>query len=136
MILPLIFLALAAKSAVAATQSIPDAMNSNITNNNGTDLDIRMVIDVNFPDPSSIKIGSTYWAFGTQGNTSHHVQVARADSLYGPWEVLKQDALPTVGAWSRGADTPSNVTAIKGGVWAPHVIPIVYARSSVRVAYS
>lgn len=113
-ILPLIYLVLAAKLTV-----------TNTTNNDGTDLDVEMVIDVNFPDPSAIKIGSTYWAFGTQGATTNHVQIARADSLYGPWKVLDKDALPEVGAWSRGAETPKNVTAVKGGVWAPHVIPIV-----------
>jgi arabinan endo-1,5-alpha-L-arabinosidase len=66
------------------------------------------VIDQDFADPDVIRVGSTYYAYATQG-AGYHIQVARSSDLE-HWTVLDRDALPAVGAWARDDET-----------WAPGV---------------
>lgn len=67
-------------------------------------------ININFPDPSVLQdTDGTWYAFATNGN-GKNVQSASAPDISGPWTVLSNDLLPTVGAWSNGAN-----------VWAPDV---------------
>ncbi|CZR59235.1 related to endo-arabinase [Phialocephala subalpina] len=67
-------------------------------------------ININFPDPAVMQdTDGTWYAFATNGN-GKNVQSASAPSINGPWTVLNNDLLPTVGAWSNGAN-----------VWAPDV---------------
>ncbi|KAK7421823.1 hypothetical protein QQX98_002039 [Neonectria punicea] len=67
------------------------------------------VISKNFPDPALLQDASGKWlSFATSGN-GHHIQVATADDVFGPWTVLDKDALPGDG-WTSGAN-----------FWAPDV---------------
>ncbi|KAI9828000.1 MAG: hypothetical protein M1819_006843 [Sarea resinae] len=69
-------------------------------------------INANFPDPSILQVGSTWYAFGTNSN-GINVQIATSED-FKTWTVLKgQDALPKTGEWSNGYN-----------VWAPDVIQL------------
>lgn len=70
---------------------------------------IDPVINIDFPDPAVLNVAGTWYAFATSGN-GKNVQSASAPAISGPWTVLPNDLLPTVGAWSNGAN-----------VWAPDV---------------
>jgi beta-xylosidase len=70
---------------------------------------ISPVINANFPDPSILQDGDTWYAFGTNSG-GHNVQVATAPAVGGPYTVLDQDLLPKVGSWSDGLN-----------VWAPDI---------------
>src|SRR4051794_16994355 len=64
-----------------------------------------------FPDPSILKVGSTWWAFATStGNI--HAQVATAND-FDAWTKTGKDALPKLPSW---------VNAANPQVWAPDVI--------------
>lgn len=68
------------------------------------------VITANFPDPAILTVGGTYYAFSTNSG-GQNVPVQTSTDLVN-WTPLA-DALPTVGAWSTGAN-----------VWAPDVIQL------------
>ena len=68
------------------------------------------VYDSNFPDPGVIRVGETYYAFGTQGASSNIQTLTSQDLVHwtpGP------DALPELGSWANFGNT-----------WAPEVIQI------------
>jgi beta-xylosidase len=69
------------------------------------------VIDQDFPDPDTLKVGDTYYAYAT-GNfdAKISIQTARSQDLI-HWKVLS-DAMPTFPAWAE----PDH-----GLVWAPEV---------------
>ena len=69
------------------------------------------VIDQDFPDPDVLEVGGTYYAYATNGN-ARNVQVATSTDL-ASWEVLSEDALPTLPNW-----------VIPGKTWAPEVTQI------------
>jgi beta-xylosidase len=73
------------------------------------------VITRDFPDPSVLAVGGTYWAYSTAsgyGRGVRHVPVARSGSMTGPW-TDGGDAMPTLPPW---------MDAAKGGsIWAPDV---------------
>ncbi len=74
------------------------------------------VIKDNFPDPSVIQVGSTYYAFATNNGVQHIPYASSPD--FKSWTVAAgRDALPRVGAWSNGKD-----------VWAPDVVQVVRHR--------
>ncbi|KAF2085715.1 glycoside hydrolase family 43 protein [Saccharata proteae CBS 121410] len=72
------------------------------------------VISSNFPDPSIIKVGDTWYAFGTNvdDNAAPHVQIATSTD-FNSWTLTGDDALPNVPGWVYG-DEPA--------IWAPDVI--------------
>ena len=65
------------------------------------------VYDNDFPDPTVVSAGGTYWAMATNGN-GQNVQTLQSEDLT-RWE-QGADALPTVAKWST-----------EGKVWAPEV---------------
>ncbi|KAI1390829.1 glycoside hydrolase family 43 protein [Hypoxylon trugodes] len=69
------------------------------------------VMNIDFADPSILEDDEGNWyAFGTTGN-GKHIQVAKADCIYGNWSLLDDvDALPQYASWSTGSNT-----------WAPDV---------------
>ena len=68
------------------------------------------VIDSDFPDPDTIRVGDTYYAYATQpADGSKNVQVASSSDLK-TWEILEEDPLPELPRW-----------ATKGRTWAPEV---------------
>ncbi|WP_194293287.1 glycoside hydrolase family 43 protein [Actinomadura macrotermitis] len=69
----------------------------------------KLVIPVNFADPDVIKVGTTFYAYATNGH-GKNMPVASASSAKGPWTIHKADALPRLGAWAR-----------TGLTWAPDV---------------
>lgn len=75
------------------------------------------VISQDFPDPSLIKAGDTWYAFGTQGN-GQHIQLAKSNANdFNTWGIIPgKDALPTLPAWVNGSDP---------AVWAPDVVQLV-----------
>ena len=81
------------------------------------------VLSVDFPDPSVIKVGNTWYAFGTQSvydNTNIHIQVATSPD-FSTWTLSQgTDALPNLPGWA------SN----DGNVWAPDVNQLVSLPSS------
>ncbi|KAK7515195.1 glycosyl hydrolase [Phyllosticta citriasiana] len=72
------------------------------------------VISSNFPDPSIVKVGNTWYSFGTNlgDQTTPHIQIATS-SDFKTWSLTGEDALPTLPAW---------VSFSKPAVWAPDVI--------------
>ncbi|KIY65441.1 glycoside hydrolase family 43 protein [Cylindrobasidium torrendii FP15055 ss-10] len=70
------------------------------------------VINSNFADPTWIQVGDTYYAFSTTSGGRHTPMATSTDFVN--WSIRDgYDALPTVGAWSTGAN-----------VWAPDVIQL------------
>ncbi|KAF2235082.1 glycoside hydrolase family 43 protein [Viridothelium virens] len=68
------------------------------------------VITQNFPDPSIIKVGSTWWAFATESaGTGINIPMASSTD-FKTWIVTSQDALPNTPPWV-------NMTA--QALWAP-----------------
>lgn len=81
------------------------------------------VIGSNFPDPSIIRVGSTWYSFATNNNDgsgSTHVQIAKS-SDFNSWTLLGKDALPNLPGW---------VYAANPAVWAPDVIQNVCTLTS------
>ena len=68
------------------------------------------VITANFPDPAILTVDGTYYVFSTNSG-GKNVPVQTSTDFVN-WTPLA-DALPTVGAWSTGAN-----------VWAPDVIQL------------
>ena len=68
------------------------------------------VITQDFPDPSLINVGGTYYAFATT-NGQQNIQKATSPD-FNTWTVTGEDALPTLPSWSNGA------------TWAPDVIQL------------
>ncbi len=68
-----------------------------------------------FPDPSILSYGGTYYAFSTQntpGRGQSQLNIQEATSSNGvSWAKTGQDALPSVGAWAEPGET-----------WAPSVV--------------
>jgi len=74
------------------------------------------VITDNFPDPALIEVDGVWYAFATNGLGKKIPTASSSD--FNSWSILDSDALPTVGAWSNGAN-----------VWAPDVIRRVRSRN-------
>ena len=70
------------------------------------------VITADFPDPSFINVGGTYYAFATN-NGVQNIQVATSPD-FATWTVTGNDALPNIPSWS-----------VPGNVWAPDVVQVV-----------
>ena len=74
------------------------------------------VITQNFPDPSIIKVNSTWWAFATE-STDTGINIPMATSSdFETWTIMSEDALPNTPPWV-------NMTA--QALWAPDVNQIV-----------
>ncbi|MGI5166802.1 family 43 glycosylhydrolase [Spirillospora sp. CA-253888] len=71
----------------------------------------KAVIHDTFPDPAMIKVGATYYAYGTN-DPGATLPVATAPSATGPWKRQEGDALPVLPGW-----------ATRGRTWAPEVVP-------------
>lgn len=73
----------------------------------------------NFPDPSIIQVGDTWYAFSTPSLGVNNPVAKSAPGNFNSWSLVKnadgsqKDALPKVGKWSNGQDT-----------WAPNVIQV------------
>lgn len=72
---------------------------------------LRLALQDNFPDPSFIKVGDTFYAFATT-NGKQNVPVAVSNDFV-DWHLTGEDALPEVPSWS------------SGGIWAPDVVQLV-----------
>lgn len=72
------------------------------------------VVTSDFPDPSIIKVGDTWYAFGTQSrydNTNIKIQVATSQD-FTSWSLVQgKDALGSLPAWA----------VDQGNTWAPDV---------------
>lgn len=67
-----------------------------------------------FPDPTLLRVGSTWYAFATENEAGTiHVQVASPEDFNNWSRAEGKDALPTLPDW---------VDAAEPSVWAPHVI--------------
>lgn len=66
------------------------------------------VYDDNFPDPGALKVGDTYYVYGTNDGI-HNVPVLTSTDLV-DWK-LAADALPVLGEWAE-----------PGRTWAPEVL--------------
>ncbi|MGH3712025.1 MAG: glycoside hydrolase family 43 protein [Micromonosporaceae bacterium] len=73
-----------------------------------------MAIDKNFPDPSVIKSGDTYYAYATGGNEDGAFPYASAPTMGGPWKI-RGWSMPDQPAWV-GRNSDGNFT-----YWAPSV---------------
>ncbi|HET9128707.1 MAG TPA: glycoside hydrolase family 43 protein [Propionibacteriaceae bacterium] len=63
-----------------------------------------------FPDPSLLHVGSTFYAFATQGDGRNIQQLTSSDLVH--W-TKRADALPSLPGWAQG-----------GATWAPEVITV------------
>jgi beta-xylosidase len=70
------------------------------------------VIRTNFPDPSILPVGDTFYAFATNGS-GRNVQAARSQDLVN-WEGLG-DAMPGLASW---------IKISRSDVWAPEAIQV------------
>ncbi|KAE9969405.1 hypothetical protein BLS_005359 [Venturia inaequalis] len=72
-------------------------------------------IEIDFPDPSIIQVGDTWYSFATNGN-GVNVQFSSTKSVQGSWaRSAGYDALPTLPAWA---------SATRPEIWAPDVVQI------------
>ncbi|GGV20064.1 hypothetical protein GCM10010182_47350 [Actinomadura cremea] len=69
------------------------------------------VVDDSFADPAAIKVGDTYFAYGTNGGDAM-MPVATAPGPAGPWTRSPGDGLASLPAWAEA-----------GWTWAPEVVP-------------
>jgi beta-xylosidase len=98
---------LAAAAAVLATvaacssSSSPPAKGEPVTFTNP-------VYDKNFPDPGVLRVGDTWFAYGTNDAVDNVPLLTSTDLVH--W-TLQNDVLPAVGAWATGGNT-----------WAPEVL--------------
>lgn len=69
------------------------------------------VIDSSFADPSVIRAGDTYYAYGTN-DAGANMPVAAAPDITGPWKRRTSDGLVKLPSWATG-----------GRTWAPEVVP-------------
>lgn len=73
-------------------------------------------IGSDFPDPSIIQVGDTWYSFATNGS-GVNIQLASTQNVQGSWNFKGgYDALPTLPAWA---------STTKPDVWAPDVVQIV-----------
>lgn len=72
---------------------------------------VEPVLGASFADPTVIKVGGTYFAYGTN-NADAVMPVATAPSPTGPWRRSPGDGLAHLPAW-----------AAEGWTWAPEVVP-------------
>ncbi|MFB4317461.1 family 43 glycosylhydrolase [Actinomadura sp. 21ATH] len=72
---------------------------------------VKPVIGDYFADPTVIRVGGTYFAYGTN-NAAGALPVATAPSPTGPWTQNPGDGLAQLPAW-----------AAPGWTWAPEVVP-------------
>lgn len=80
-------------------------------------VEVRPVIDHNFPDPDVIIVGDDYYGYSTQsrwGNSFVHVPIVHSRDLTGVWSPVG-DALPVLPPWA-GVDKDG-----RGDVTAPNV---------------
>ncbi|OLT31374.1 hypothetical protein BJF79_37395 [Actinomadura sp. CNU-125] len=68
------------------------------------------VLDDSFADPAAIKVGDTYFAYGTNGGDAM-MPVATAPAPAGPWTRSPGDGLAALPAWAES-----------GWTWAPEVV--------------
>ncbi|RMZ09910.1 hypothetical protein D0862_03435 [Hortaea werneckii] len=83
----------------------------------------------NFPDPSVIQVGNTWYAFATRTiGSSVHIQVAQSTD-FNNWNIVEnadgsqKDALPNLPSWVYGASP---------NTWAPDVIQIADFQSQLQ----
>lgn len=70
-------------------------------------------INQDFPDPDTLQVDGTYYAYATQpARAGHNVQVATSNDLES-WELLEDDPLPQLPKW-----------AAPGRTWAPEVTAV------------
>jgi hypothetical protein len=70
-----------------------------------------------FPDPSILNYGGTYYAFATQNfaSASQTINIQESTSTDGVnWAQTSQDALPAVGSWAKPGDTWAPTVAYNG----------------------
>ncbi len=80
---------------------------------------VNPVLDRDFPDPDTLKVGDTYYAYATNAN-GMNIQVARSTNLV-RWETLN-DGLPVLPRWA----------SLQGGLtWAPEVTTTADGKSYV-----
>jgi beta-xylosidase len=70
------------------------------------------VIQTNFPDPSILQVGNTWYAYATNGN-GKNIQAARSTDLV-HWTLLP-DAMPKIASWAQ---------PVGSYIWAPDVIQL------------
>jgi len=95
-------------------------LHTDVHTNPKRDLNYRLALPLDFPDPSIYKIDNRYWAFATTNDINTNIQVAISSDFL-TWIYLQDyDALPFAGAWTY------NITSANGWqnprVWAPNVI--------------
>jgi beta-xylosidase len=83
----------------------------------GPGMFVNPVLDQDFPDPDSLKVGDTYYAYATN-TTNINIQAAKSTDLV-HWQLLR-DALPVLPAWAQ----PNNT-------WAPEVTTTADGKSYV-----
>ncbi|PZS29307.1 MAG: glycoside hydrolase [Pseudonocardiales bacterium] len=94
-----------AKALAAQRGAAPSAVDLTLAADAG-----HIVYDKNFPDPGVLKVGNTYYAYGTNSPDAN-VQLLTSTDLEHWTEA--GNALPQVGPWARS-----------GRTWAPEVMPL------------
>jgi beta-xylosidase len=95
-------------SAAATGADSTDAGSTGGTD--GPTTEYTPVIDQDFPDPDTLLVGDTYWAYATQPRSgAQNVQSATSTDLE-TWTLRDEDVLPELPAW-----------AVTGKTWAPEV---------------
>lgn len=93
----------------ATSSSAPEASAST----GGAPAQAEPVIDQDFPDPDTLLVDGTTYAYATQPTVQGtNVQMARSTDL-ATWEIVDKDPLPTLPAW-----------ATTGRTWAPEVAAV------------
>ncbi|KAL6718139.1 hypothetical protein ACLMJK_004226 [Lecanora helva] len=86
------------------------------------------VISSDFPDPSFLNVGGTYYAFATT-NGQQNIQSATSPD-FATWTVTGQDALPNLPSWSNGASWAPDVIQLADGTFLMYFTAL-YTNSSM-----
>jgi beta-xylosidase len=84
-------------------------------------LNASPAMNVDFPDPSILNAGGTWYAYATSGNGAF-VQVATSND-FGNWQLR--------GGWDALASLPGWVDLGDPSVWAPNVVQIVSGSQAI-----
>jgi len=102
---------------------------------------LQLALPYDFADPSIHIYNNTSYAFATNNGNNINVQLASKPSSSSTWSLWPgYDALPNVGSWSVGLQTPNGWP--QHNVWAPNVIQndfgqwVMYYSASLNYAHT
>lgn len=96
--------------------AFPASASSLWNHTNSNNYTAKPVLAKNFPDPTLVESGGSWYAFATSGNGKNVQAAVTGNFLDHDWRLLSDtDVLPDPGVWAVN----------DGNIWAPDVIQLV-----------